>query len=68
MSLFYAYRVATRLLGPVLGLYLQRRKKRGKEDAGRIGERFGHASALRPRESWSGYTGPALANPFPPCR
>ncbi|WP_417834972.1 3-deoxy-D-manno-octulosonic acid transferase [Thalassospira xiamenensis] len=49
MSLFYAYRVATRLLGPVLGLYLQRRKKRGKEDAGRIGERFGHASALRPK-------------------
>ncbi|AJD50742.1 3-deoxy-D-manno-octulosonic-acid transferase [Thalassospira xiamenensis M-5 = DSM 17429] len=49
MSLFYAYRVATRLLGPVLGIYLQRRKKRGKEDAGRIGERFGHASALRPK-------------------
>ena len=48
MSLFYAYRVATRLLGPVLGLYLLRRKKRGKEDAGRIGERFGHPSALRP--------------------
>ena len=49
MSLFYAYRAATRLLGPVLHLYLNRRKKRGKEDAGRIGERFGHPSAVRPK-------------------
>lgn len=51
MSLFYAYRAATRLLGPVLHLYLNRRKKRGKEDAGRIGERFGHPSAMRPKGS-----------------
>jgi 3-deoxy-D-manno-octulosonic-acid transferase len=48
MSLFYAYRAATRLLGPVVGLYLHRRKTRGKEDPGRIGERFGHASLRRP--------------------
>ncbi|WP_033069240.1 3-deoxy-D-manno-octulosonic acid transferase [Thalassospira australica] len=49
MSLFYAYRAATRLLGPALHLYLNRRKKRGKEDAGRIGERFGHPGAPRPK-------------------
>ncbi|MBP3126955.1 3-deoxy-D-manno-octulosonic acid transferase [Thalassospira sp. ER-Se-21-Dark] len=49
MSLFYAYRAATRLLGPALNLYLNRRKNRGKEDAGRIGERFGHPGAARPK-------------------
>lgn len=49
MSLFYAYRAATRLLGPTLNLYLNRRKNRGKEDAGRIGERFGHSGAARPK-------------------
>ena len=49
MSLFYAYRAATRLLGPALYLYLNRRKNRGKEDPGRIGERFGHPSAVRPK-------------------
>lgn len=49
MSLFYAYRAATRLLGPALHVYLNRRKKRGKEDPGRIGERFGHPSAVRPK-------------------
>ena len=49
MSLFYAYRAATRLLGPVVNLYLNRRKNRGKEDAGRIGERFGHPGAARPK-------------------
>ncbi|RCK44262.1 3-deoxy-D-manno-octulosonic acid transferase [Thalassospira profundimaris] len=49
MSLFYAYRAATRLLGPALHFYLNRRKKRGKEDPGRIGERFGHPSAMRPK-------------------
>ncbi|NIZ01517.1 3-deoxy-D-manno-octulosonic acid transferase [Thalassospira lucentensis] len=49
MSLFYAYRAATRLLGPALHLYLNRRKNNGKEDAGRIGERFGHPSSPRPK-------------------
>ena len=49
MSLFYAYRAATRLLGPALYLYLNRRKSLGKEDPGRIGERFGHPSAPRPK-------------------
>ncbi|MCC9624323.1 3-deoxy-D-manno-octulosonic acid transferase [Thalassospira sp. MA62] len=49
MSLFYAYRAATRLLGPALYFYLNQRKNRGKEDAGRIGERFGHPSAVRPK-------------------
>ncbi|NIY77666.1 3-deoxy-D-manno-octulosonic acid transferase [Thalassospira sp. HF15] len=49
MSLFYAYRATTRLLGPVVNLYLNRRKNRGKEDAGRIGERFGHPGAARPK-------------------
>ncbi|WP_417830240.1 3-deoxy-D-manno-octulosonic acid transferase [Thalassospira sp.] len=49
MNLFYAYRAATRLLGPVVNLYLHRRKNRGKEDPGRIGERFGHPGAVRPK-------------------
>jgi len=48
MSLFYAYRAATRMLGPIVGLYLHRRKNRGKEDPGRIGERFGHPGQRRP--------------------
>tara|TARA_R110001583_G_scaffold32107_3_gene109876 strand:- start:26494 stop:27783 length:1290 start_codon:yes stop_codon:yes gene_type:complete len=48
MSLFYAYRAATRMLGPIVGLYLHRRKNRGKEDPGRIGERFGHPGQQRP--------------------
>ncbi len=64
MSLFYAYRVATRLLGPVLGLYLLRRKKRGKEDAGRIGERFGHPSALRPNGKLVWIHGASVAQPI----
>ncbi|OKH88905.1 3-deoxy-D-manno-octulosonic acid transferase [Thalassospira sp. TSL5-1] len=48
MPLFYAYRAATRILGPIVGLYLHRRKNRGKEDPGRIGERFGHPGHRRP--------------------
>lgn len=42
------YRVVTGLLEPLVPILLERRAKGGKEDAGRIGERLGKASALRP--------------------
>ncbi|MGZ8363867.1 MAG: 3-deoxy-D-manno-octulosonic acid transferase [Caulobacteraceae bacterium] len=43
-----AYRAATRLLQPLAPLLLQGRVRRGKEDAERLGERLGRASAARP--------------------
>ena len=42
------YRGATRLLGPVIDLYVRRRLARGKEDPARIGERLGHPGQARP--------------------
>jgi len=42
------YRGATRLLDPVIDLYIRRRLARGKEDPTRIGERLGHPSQTRP--------------------
>ena len=42
------YRGLTVVLTPAVRLYLMRRQRRGKEDGGRIGERFGIASARRP--------------------
>ena len=42
------YRAATRLLGPLARPALTRRAAAGKEDAARLEERFGHASADRP--------------------
>lgn len=42
------YRQATRLLAPFIPHLLNRRLKRGKEDAVRLPERFGHASRPRP--------------------
>lgn len=43
-----AYRLATLALAPVMPFALRRRVARGKEDAARIGERFGRASLPRP--------------------
>lgn len=42
------YTLATRLLRPVVPLLLRARLKRGKEDASRLGERYGIASKPRP--------------------
>ncbi|MBY0567817.1 MAG: 3-deoxy-D-manno-octulosonic acid transferase [Hyphomonadaceae bacterium] len=42
------YGAATRLLGPFAGLWLHARARRGKEDASRLGERFGHYPRARP--------------------
>lgn len=36
------------LLAPLVGLWLQRRAARGKEDAARLAERFGHSTQPRP--------------------
>jgi len=43
-----AYRIATILAEPLLPLWLYARRLRGKEDASRLGERFGYASIKRP--------------------
>lgn len=43
-----AYRCVTWALGPIAGPYLAARARNGKEDATRLGERLGHASAPRP--------------------
>jgi 3-deoxy-D-manno-octulosonic-acid transferase len=42
------YGLATALLEPFAPMVLRGRARRGKEDAGRIGERLGHASTARP--------------------
>jgi 3-deoxy-D-manno-octulosonic-acid transferase len=46
--LLSAYRLATWLAGPLIGLYLQRRKAKGREDPVRLPERLGHAGHPRP--------------------
>ncbi|WP_018388553.1 3-deoxy-D-manno-octulosonic acid transferase [Ancylobacter sp. FA202] len=43
------YRMATWLATPFVGLLLARRLRRGKEDGTRLTERYGRASAPRPR-------------------
>ncbi|MBR9972870.1 3-deoxy-D-manno-octulosonic acid transferase [Magnetospirillum sulfuroxidans] len=42
------YRIASRVLGPVIAIYLNRRMARGKEDPRRFPERKGIASQSRP--------------------
>lgn len=42
------YRALTGLLSPLMPLWLQCRKARGKEDGARLRERYGYASAPRP--------------------
>src|SRR5258708_35837488 len=48
MTALAIYRGLTTLLGPLIPLYLAARRLRGKEDGGRLGERFGCAGAARP--------------------
>ena len=48
MSAYALYRLATFLAGPALRVYLYRRVTRGKEEKGRLRERFGIASEPRP--------------------
>lgn len=42
------YRAASAVLGAFAGVYLNDRTKRGKEDAARLGERFGRYTLARP--------------------
>ncbi len=42
------YRLATPLLAPLAGVWLDARAKRGKEDRARLGERFGRYASGRP--------------------
>ena len=53
-GVFGLWRGIGRLLTPFLGLWLQKRVRRGKEDPYRLGERFGQASRPRPpgRLTW----------------
>ncbi len=46
--LLSAYRAASWLASPLIGLYLRRRLAKGREHPERFGERFGHAGAERP--------------------
>ena len=48
-ELIRAYSGATRLLAPILPLWIKRRALKGKEDPARQGERFGQASEARPQ-------------------
>ncbi len=43
------YRTATSLAGPLVRIYLAGRRRRGKEDPARFGERLGKAGRPRPR-------------------
>ncbi len=43
------YRFATAAVSPLVPAYLERRRRRGKEDAQRLPERFGNASLPRPQ-------------------
>jgi 3-deoxy-D-manno-octulosonic-acid transferase len=49
-----AWRLATDAAGPLLGLWLRRRVRQGKEDPARLGERRGRAGLARPpgRLAW----------------
>lgn len=49
--LYRLYRILTRLLGPFWRLSLQRRLIQGKEEAGRLPERWGAATQSRPHGS-----------------
>lgn len=46
--MYGVYRSLTFLISPLLPFWLQKRQRRGKEDAARMGERFGVASLPRP--------------------
>ncbi|MBY0431120.1 MAG: 3-deoxy-D-manno-octulosonic acid transferase, partial [Rhodospirillales bacterium] len=49
--MFTLYRFATGLAGPMIGLYLRRRRARGKEDPERFGERLGKPGQARPESA-----------------
>src|ERR1700722_19781868 len=46
--LSFAYRLATDVAAPVIGLYLYKRRLSGREDSARFGERFGMTTQVRP--------------------
>src|SRR4051812_16124163 len=48
MTALSFYRLLTTVLGPLIVVYLLRRRSRGKEDPARLGERFGRANRRRP--------------------
>ena len=47
-AMLTAYRAATTVAAPLVARHLRRRVARGREDPGRLAERFGHATADRP--------------------
>ena len=47
--MYKLYRSATYLMSPFIPLVLNKRRKRGKEDANRMQERYGHPSLPRPQ-------------------
>lgn len=49
MSAIGAYRLVTRMAAPLVTWHLARRRRDGKEDADRMGERLGHAGRARPQ-------------------
>lgn len=48
MSAISTYRLITRLAAPLVARHLKLRRRRGKEDAGRLGERLGRPGLPRP--------------------
>ena len=46
--MMHAYRLLTRIIAPLLPLWLRYRAAKGREDVARLPERFGHASLPRP--------------------
>lgn len=45
----WLYKAATTLLSPIVRMHIIMRKRRGKEDGKRLGERFGYPSHARPK-------------------
>ena len=61
------YRLATDLGRPFILHTLDRRRRRGKEETARIGERVGAAGVSDRTARWSGSMPPASGNRFPRC-
>src|SRR5271155_4549427 len=59
-----AYRYATSALEPIAPLVLKRRARRGKENPGRISERLGFASRVRPDGTLIWIHGPSVGECF----
>jgi hypothetical protein len=60
-----AYRLAAAAFAPAAPLVLRARARQGKEEIGRLSERFGRANLPPPRDNSSGFTVLALANACP---